>query len=431
MRTCTHPNLGEDEATIANEALDLPRYRNCYHCFMGLEAKPLPPTLRKAWTMGFKIAVKAATIGQIPRYLFLAVQSSAVVAAIVLSFVATNTNSLGSKVSIYASVGPLCLILIINILERFIYWCSHADESGKWNFWADIIRTIVTEIFLYSAFFFTLQGVTTCTSDDFPISEKSVNSSGGDMTIGLALLTLIGTAFVLTAGVMRMYLIVFAVVSLLQARKFNNSNANLSIKIFLYGFCVYSGAQGMAQTLLVVGICLDGTSYLQDYCGTSDLIYKWHLAIFAELIPLCGLFLYFTTTHKLVEEFPIALLLDVSSPQDQRQSINMEVVSIQFKALHSKNMSKTGIQEHIYYPWTSPVQKLLHVMFLTLYAYFLYFMIGIITNSFHTSLQIVSTLAVVLTFVLDFPSLFLGFADLWLSCKITYFLGHISEAFSC
>ena len=406
-----HVHSGEDEATIVNEALNVSlKYPRCFNCFMGLAAKPLPPTLRKAWAMGMKIVAKTATIGSVPRYLFLAVQCTLVVIAIVT----TITNSFGDQVASYVSVGSLCVILIINILERFFYWCSHvtrSDEDGMWNFCADIIRTIVTEVFLYFAFILTLHGVTTGESYQTFFSVNSSNFKE-DLGVGFALLGVIGISFVLTAGVMRMYLIVSAVKSLLQSRKSNNSNADLSIKTFLCGFCVYATAQCVAQALLIVfvGHYFHKASFPQDPLengATFDSGLKWYFAILAEALPLGGLFLYFITTQKLVEEFPIALLLDVSPPHDRRQNISMGVVIIQFKALHSKNTSKQGICENVLSPLTSPGQGLVHIIIFGFCSNFVTQML-IISFSSHISFQVVSTLAAVLILVLDFPSLVIG-----------------------
>ena len=387
---------------------------------MGPIAKPLPPTLRKAWKMGMKIVSTTATIGNIPRYLFLAVQSTLVIIALVLSFVATNTNSVGDDVTNYVRVGALCVVILINFLERFIYWCTHGvtniDDDGTWNFYADIARTIVTEIVLYPALVFTLHGVTTTESYQ-KLFDNRVNSSNTeqDLSVGFALLTVIGFSFVLTAGVMRMYLLVFAVKSLLRARKCNRSNANLSIKTFLYGFCIYATAQCIIQILLIlcVGIYFHEVSLPQDMENgvEFDLAWKWVFAALAELVPLVALLLYFVTTQKLVEEFPIALLLDSSPSQDQTRNINMAVVTTQFKALHAKNMSRKGILENIFHPLASPVQGLIYIIFFPCCLQFVSNMLIIAFTRPHLSFQIVSVTAALLTAVFDFPAIVYGFVS--------------------
>ena len=190
----------------------------------------------------------------------------------------------------------------------------------------------------------------------------------------------------------------------------------------------------MVQVLLIVfvGIYFHEASFPQDPLengATFDSGLKWYFAIFAEIIPLSGLLLYFMITQKLVEEFPFALLLDVSPSPDRRRNINMEVVVIQFKALHSKNMSKEGIFENALYPLTSPIQAMIHMIFLPLYSNFIT-QILVISFSSHVSLQIVSTLAAVLTTMLDFPSLICGIVSIIL-CEVFGFILCPLFLFSC
>lgn len=394
---------------------------------MGPIAQPLPPTLRKAWKMGMKIVSTTATIGNIPRYLFLAVQSTLVVIALVLSFVATNTNSIGDNVTNYVRVGALCAIILINFLERFIYWCSHGvtniDDDGTWNFYADMTRTIVTEIVLYPALMFTLHGVTSTESYQV-LFDKRVNSSNTeqDLSVGFALLTVIGFAFVLTAGVMRMYLLLFAVKSLLRARVSNRSNADLSVKIFLYGFCVYATAQCVIQILLFlcIGIYFHEASFPQDLSNSAvrfDSDLKWVYAVLAEVVPLLSLLLYFITTQKLVEEFPIVLLLDTTPSQDRNRNINMAVVTAQFKALHAKNISRKGILKNVFHPLASPVQGLAYIIFLPCCLNVLSAMITAAFVHFHLALQIASITAALLTAVFDFPALIYGLVS-FILCEL-------------
>ena len=377
----------------------------CFNCVMGLAVQPMPNTLRKAWRLGLNTVTTTAVTGNLSRYLFLALQSLLIFVGLVFSYFANDVSDIGSDMINFVRIGCLGMALLINFVERFMYWCLHAlsnrSDDGSWNFYSDIVRLFLTEFFIYPALVLTMYGLTSTHSYQTYFSDiprKNASEFERDMVFGLSLFSLIGVTFILTAGIMRNFLVYSIARTLLNKRQRNISQAGRTIKCFLSGLRLQTTLGSIVQFILLAFIGL----LLHPNDLPDRPVYLVVFAVLTELVPVAAWFLYFVTVQPWVEEVPIATLLDSHSTRAREQQINMTAVSAQFRALHGYNTSTRGRIINVLRPFGSPLQGIAHMTFFACGGYVLFFLTFTVYFPASSLLfVIVGSVAIVLVLVLS------------------------------
>ena len=193
-----------------SSALDAYNKKQESFCCIGLRA---PAAMGHAWTIG----IPPGDIGNVPRYLFLAVQSVLLLAAIYVSF-AAPFDPVAPKC---LRIGALSIAFSVNILERSLFWFCRAHRNCKdrvlWNLRADFIRLLVTELFIYIGLGIALYTTSWYYLNGFP--------EGNYLRNGYTVVTVIGFLYFLTAVVMKTVIFAKLARFVVKARTARDSNA--------------------------------------------------------------------------------------------------------------------------------------------------------------------------------------------------------------
>lgn len=379
---CTDEEITIIPAPHCSEAQPGSCNRTCLYnsCFgFSVFTNRLSPTLRGAWKSGTRLVLDTSLpVFSIPsRYIIFATQLVITAACMILSFAATplKNENLVRTLSLLAC-------LIVNVLERGISWCCCCRSKRKtYNAFSDITRNLLTDIFLYPAVVASIVDALNTRSYNTVLSiwDKSIyanisNANGviKDDAINVSLNGTVLLLFIVMVHGFRLGQLGKIVKTLVRQFKENISGARSSAHVFITGFFVHVLIWSIVQLLylLLIGFRIQAEmteSSQPQVLGLS--MYLFIMMICGELVPLFGIFMYFITAQKWVEEFPIALLLDHTSSTQSPSWAVRDNIKYQFKALHTSNI-KSGCLYGLVHPMMSPFQLLIMMMFFTLWVLF-------------------------------------------------------------
>ena len=179
-----------------------------------------------AWSLGIKLG----DIGNVPRYIFFAVQNILILAAICASFVApfdpVAYNSL--------RIGALFVAFTVNVVERYTFWLYHAHSNYKdcilWNLCADFIRLLVTEPFIYFSLVIALYTTS-------PFYSNGQLPRGDYLKNGYTVVGLIAFLYVLTVLAMKTILLLILTRSIVKQRVVRDPNVATFQRRLLFSLC--------------------------------------------------------------------------------------------------------------------------------------------------------------------------------------------------
>ena len=354
----------------------------CYSsCFgFAIFTNRLSPTLRDAWKSGVKYVTDTSlpVFSTQSRYILFSIQALITAACITLSFVSTpsKNENLVRSVSLIAC-------LIVNILERVISWCGCCQSKRKtYNAFSDITRNLLTDIFLYPAVIASIMNALNTQSYNVVLSlwDDSIYSNISnsddviqDDAINISMNVLVLLLFIVMVHILRLGQLGKIVKSLVGKFKENVSGARSTARVFIVIFFVHVFIESIIQILYLFLIGFRIHAEMTDpsqpqVFGVS--VYLFIMMVCGELVPLLGIFMYFITAQKWVEEFPIALLLDHTPSNRSLSGTVHDRVEYQFKELHTFNMKCSGCLFGLLHPLVSPFQILIMMAFFALWALF-------------------------------------------------------------
>lgn len=312
------------------------------------------------------------------RYILFCVQALITIACIVLSVFATSF-----KEENLVRLVSLAAVIVVNLLERLIYWCGCCKSIRKsYDAYSDITRNFLTEIFLYPAVVASIMNALKNRSYNVVVSlwdSGIYNSTSGtalrDDAINFSLNGLVLVLFIFAVHLLRLGQLGSIVRSLLSKCKENASGARRSSRVFIIGFFLHVLAETVVQFLFLflIGSRIQtemSTSSHPSVLGVS--VYLLIMMICGMLVPFFGIFLYFLSMQKWLEEFPIVLLIDHTPHNRPLSDTTLERVEWQFKALHAFNTKCAGCVFGLIHPMMSPLQMLAGIAFTILWVLFVF-----------------------------------------------------------
>ena len=382
----------------------------CKECLvMGFAGFKMPQILKHAWKMGLSYTTSTGVIGNWPRYLFLVIQSLLLLGGVLFAYFIDDIDLPGYK---YIRISFLSAALLVNFVERFTYWCLHAatrrPDNGSWNFYSDIIRLFLTEVFIYIALSTTMYSVTFHPSYRKYFSpQENSTVHGQHVHYGISMVVAIAVVFFLTACLMRNFVVYSVVRTLLKARKCDNSHAGSLLKWFLSGLCIHTTALSVLQILQLLFV---GLIFRKNDLPSSNYVGVVAFVILAEIVPVASWFLYFLVSLPMVEMFPIAMLIDSPQAYSRNNQINnIQAVSSLFRAMYSRWTSCRGICINLLRPLGSRISSFAYMVFFVGGGYNVYFLIY--TSFFSESsvpLVLVGCIAIMILIGFNFPAFIYG-----------------------
>lgn len=367
---CSEPQLGSCNKTCL--------YNSCFG--FSVLTNRLSHTLRGAWKSGTRLAIDTSlpVFSIQSRYIIFATQLLIVTACMILSFAATplKNENLVRTLSLLAC-------LIVNVFERIISWCGCCRSKQKtYNAFSDITRNLLTDVFLYPAVVASIVDALNTRSYNTVLSiwdesiYANVSDTNGvikDDAINISLNGAVLLLFIVMVHGLRLGQLGRIVKTLVGHFKENISGASSSARAFITTFFVHVLIWSVVQLLylLLIGFRIQAEmteSSQPQVLGMS--VYLFIMMICGGLVPLLGIFMYFITAQKWVEEFPIALLLDHTSSTQSPSGTARDSINYQFKALHTYNTKCSGCLFGLMHPLMSPFQLLIMMMFFSLWVLF-------------------------------------------------------------
>lgn len=377
----------DEELTII-PASHCPELQSCscntclyYSCFgFTIFTDRLSPALRGAWKSGAKLAtnITLPVFSLQSRYIIFATQALITAACMILSFASTplKNENLVRTVSLTAC-------LIVNVLERVISWCGCCQSKQKmYNSVSDITRNLLTDIFLYPAVVASIMNTLNTRSYNTVLSiwDDSVyaNVSNADEVIeedaiNISLNATVLLLFIIMVHGLRLGQLGKVVASLLGKLKGDVSGARSTARVFIIGFFVHVLIWSVVQLLYLLLIGFRLQTEMTESSQPQVLGVSVHLItmmICGELVPLLGIFMYFITAQKWVEEFPIALHLNHAASTQSPSGAAYDRIKYQFKTLHTTNTKCSGCLFGLIHPFMSPFQLLITMVFFILWLLF-------------------------------------------------------------
>ena len=320
-----------------------------FYCCTGFGGRRLPHNVVAAWDIGMKRIMLIGDIGNWARYTFLAVQSFSLLVAIIVSLAIPksvpfyNRNSTGER---DIQVVLLSVAVAINLAERVLFLTLRKltnlpIDFLAWNFRADIIRLIMTEILIYFALMIIV--FTTFRSDAPNIEDGAY-----------AILALISFVYFITAVVMKMFIIIKFSHSLLKSRVANYSRAAISQKFLLYWLCLITFTESALQVLLVI---VNGASEI-----SVNPVYILAL-FFAGIVPVGAWGLSVWIISPWLRFFPLSMALDLPSTPNCPEEIDIQAISQFFHQIYHDSMTCPGITMNLLRHYTKPLFVILHFIF--------------------------------------------------------------------
>ena len=197
--------------------------------------------------------------------------------------------------------------------------------------------------------------------------------------------SVLGFLYVFIVYFMRLYVYCTAVGRLLQVSS-NISCSRRHKTLFLKGFLLHAALQVALQVMLFI---LISARYQAEHQLRDDSTqFEWPSTFLKVMvaggmvIPLLALPMYFVSAQKLVEEFPIALLLDSPAHQLTLDThMDMNKLKRDFLTFHEYNSTFLGGFLNVVQPIFSPIQSLLCGLYtLILMSFFICFSLVHVTE---------------------------------------------------
>ena len=209
----------------------------------------------------------------------------------------------------------------------------------------------------------------------------------------------IGILYLVTAVVMKIFMVIKFTCSLLKAKVANNSNAATSQKCLLYWLCTTTCAKSVLQILLVVLIIL----LLLSNFALNGLI----LAFFTSFIPMFVWWMCFWTVSPWLRFFPLSIALDIPPTPNYPEVINVQVISQPFQLLYCDSKTCRGIILNIVCHLTSLPFVMINFLFLITCGPTIMILVNLMLISYYPLITTLSVVSVILL-LLSFPSLIFG-----------------------
>ena len=310
----------------------------------------------------------------------------------------------------------LGVAFLMNGAERlaFLYYvCRNHDRKEKWDFCSDIIRPFATEIFVYIALvtilFYETEELRYIYDPSVIYIERNTSGPYSNYsTSGISMIVFLAVLFILTAFIIRNFVVFSITWSLLKRKEVDNSKAAFSQKLFLYGLRVHTIAQSVVQALLIIFIGL--MFQWNELPGRPHVDFFAFLAVVA-ILPTASWFLYFSTALPYVQLFPISMLVDLPPGERQNDGIDKQEVSSQFRVMHRHAMTYKGVCINLLLIFAHPIQCVLHILFFAADGYALYFLLYASFFSPHSSTYdtLIGCVTFILLLLVNFPMFFYGF----------------------
>ena len=280
----------------------------------------------------------------------------------------------------------LTTVLVLTVVDLGVsIFMNHPNRSSqphvvRLKMYFGLIRSFFYDLFLYPVLILTIFQI--IRTQSYLIFHGEGNNFDNEDTWEFAMFSVLASLYVMTVYIMRFGVLSSAVGSLLHSRS-NISGSRRIGGFFLKGLLLQAIIQIAIQVMLLMLISVryqaergggnDRNYYRQedeDDMDDSDWINEMDegngISRFLKvmiaggiLIPMLALPMYFISTQKLAEEFPISLFLD--SPSERRaissaSQVDTNKLKTDFYAFHKYNMSLPGGLMSILQPLFSPVQ---------------------------------------------------------------------------
>ena len=250
---------------------------------------------------------------------------------------------------------------------------------------SDVVRMLASELILYP--------LLVCDMFDF-ITGKPWEDLKLENIICMILFSLSLLAMVLYVYVLRIVILGYLIKFVHQQRKpvsknpaywqkyDYDPNISKSALYFQIYFFIHIIGQMIAQILSLIAI----GAKIQNDCSSSDNCrpsgFLWYMMVSGYVLPVCGVLTFFIVTYYWVQEFPIALCLDVLSllqmpdvntifyPNESTAEVRKKVTKLlqhmsssslkqQFLNIHNKGV----VSDKFLFPFKSPVLIILSIIY--------------------------------------------------------------------
>ena len=269
---------------------------------------------------------------------------------------------------------------------------NHPNRTSHWlvvqiKLYASLLRSCFYDIFLYPTLVLTVFRIIRLQS--YLIFHGEDNEFNNDDTWDFATFCVVASLYVMMSYILRFRAFSSAANSLLLNHTSVSGSRTTGV-VFMRGFLLQIVAQVAIQIMLLIMISVryqaergggnyyrrqDDNYVVEEGEGTSRFL-KVMIAG-GILIPMLALPMYFVSTQKLAEEFPISLFLN--SPSEQRAIRNTnrtqaDLFKAEFSRFHKYNTSFVGGLANVLQPLFSPVQIVLCAVYtLLLLSFFVCF----------------------------------------------------------
>ena len=368
----------------------------CYLIWRGLPITPqkFSGDLRKAWGFGVRFSRKLLSLSSSSVYRWLIMQ-------LVLAGLALLFSMMPDQFFTFRAIQWLLTTVIVLSIVDFVITVllNHPNRTSQpaviqFKIYSGIFRSYFYDLFLYPILILTLFRL--IRTQSYLIFHGEDNNFNNEDTWEFAVFSVVASLYIMIAYVMWFSTHSWAVSSLL----FNHIGISGSRKmgmILLKGCLVQIVVQVAIQIMLLIMICVryqaemsGGNFYYMRQEDDKDGgmngaeeeeegISQFLKVMIAGgiLIPMFSLPMYFVSTQKLVEEFPIGLFLN--SPSEQRairntSNVDTGAMKAEFSRFHKYNTSTIGVLANIMQPLFSPIQVVLCAVYtLLLLSFFVCF----------------------------------------------------------
>ena len=263
----------------------------CYYTYYGCQVpqEPLSKNSRALWAEG-AAAIKKHIFPIFPRwacYYWLFIQLALALLGVLLSAVSygiRETNEASNVIQL-VMVSILAYGTIFHLVILGFTSCGLLNtESFKYF---DPVNNVAFELLLYPAVIASITDV---------LHNRHYEFSATANIVSFAAAVVVGVLYVFSAYLIRIMLVGTVVYRL--AKKIHTRK--LKYTYFLVYLCFNVIVQAVVQVLL---FALIGVRLQAENGSISSFL--WAMFVLGEALPLAGIFAYFITTHKYVEEFPM------------------------------------------------------------------------------------------------------------------------------
>ena len=368
----------------------------CYQLWRGIPATPqkLTPDLAQAWSHGFELIRQQlnASVSSKSVYQWLGMQI--IMAGLALLF----SMMPDSFFRFYPLQWLLTTVIVLSVVDLVVsVYLNHPNRltlpfSIRVRMFLGLIRSSFYELFLYPILMLSI--FHTIRNQSYQIFEGEERNFDNTDTWGFATLSTVCIMYLMTVYIMR-FRMLFTIVSILLHSRSNISGAKKFGTIFLKGLLIQGILQIAIQIMLIIlisvryeaeiGITENNDKEMErdiydengDVGGPDDdmedientVALSKYLKVMISggvLIPMLAFVMYFVSTQKLMEEFPISLFLDWPTEQRAISSssrIDTAKLKVEFQTFHSYNKSFTGGFLNLIQPLFSPLQAIVCGLF--------------------------------------------------------------------